>query len=157
MLVSLLSTDFGPVCDFWKSSSSTWQVLDPTGQLQPGPGGPKGALRARRAPSKKFKQKCMGRLKLFIRHNMPLVWSLTFLTGPLGPFRTPGSRLQLPSGIQNLPRAAGWLSKVADRTKIRRQQRNKIIILKGFSSELYPCTVLCFWILAKFVSTPHWK
>ena len=58
----------------------------------------------------------------------------------LGPLRTPGPRLQLPSGIQDLPRAAGWLSKVADRTKIRRQQRNKII-LKEFSSELYPCTV----------------
>ena len=47
-------------------------------------------------------------------------------------------------------------SKVADQTKIRRQQRNNII-LKGFSSELYPCTVLCFGILAKFVSTPHCK
>ena len=64
--------------------------------------------------------------------------------------------LQLPSGIKDLPRAAGWLSKFADRTKIRRKQGNKII-LKEFSSELYPCTVLWFWILAKFVSTPHWK
>ena len=26
--------DFGLVCDFWQSSSSTWQVLDPTGQLE---------------------------------------------------------------------------------------------------------------------------
>ena len=33
--------------------------------------------------------------------------------------------LPLPSGIQELPRAAGWLSKVADRTKIRRKQRKK--------------------------------
>ena len=30
----MLLTDFGPVCDFWQSSSSTWQVLDPTGQLE---------------------------------------------------------------------------------------------------------------------------
>ena len=34
ILFLLLSTDFGPVCDFWQSSSSTWQVLDPTGQLE---------------------------------------------------------------------------------------------------------------------------
>jgi len=51
----------------------------------------------------------MGRLKLFIRHNMLLVLSLTFLRGPpgplLGPLRTPGPRLQFPSGIQDLPRA----------------------------------------------------
>jgi len=45
--------------------------------------------------------------------NMPLVWSLNFLRGPPGPLlgplktRTPGPRLQLPSGIQDLPRAAG--------------------------------------------------
>ena len=62
----------------------------------------------------------------------------------------------MPSGIQDLPRADGWLSKVADWTKIRRKQRDKII-LKGFSSELYRCTVLWFWILAKFVSTPQVK
>jgi len=54
------------------------------------------------------------------------------------------------------PARCCWMSKVADRTKIRRKQRNKII-LKGFSSELYPCIVLWFWTLAKFVSTPHWK
>ena len=132
------------------------------GASAPGPGGPKGA---RRAPSKnlslcekRWKRGRNGEVKNCSSDtiNIPLVWSLTFLRGPPGPLRIPGPRLQLPSGIQDLPHAAGWLSKVADRTKIRRQQRNKII-LKGFSSELYPCTVLCFWILAKFVSTPHWK
>ena len=39
--------------DSHPSSNSTWQVLDPTGQLQPGPGDPKGAQKgARRAPQK---------------------------------------------------------------------------------------------------------
>ena len=32
---------------------------------------------------------------------MPLVWSLTFLRGPPGPLRTPGPRLQLPSGMSD--------------------------------------------------------
>jgi len=61
-------------------------------------------------------------------------------------YQTPDTTcLQLPSGIKDMPRAAGWLSKVADQTKIRRKQRNKII-LKGFLKiiSLYCIVILDF-------------
>ena len=93
------------------------------GASAPGPGSPKG-------PSKKLSW-CEKRWKRATRNREVKNCS------------SDTTCLQLPSEIQDLPCAAGWLSKVADRTKIRRKQRNKII-LKGFSSELYPCTVLWF-------------
>jgi len=40
---------------------------------------------------------------------------------------------------EDLPRAAGLLSKVADRTKIRRKQSNKIILKRVF-----------FWIISLY-------
>jgi len=90
----LLSTDFGPVCDFWQSSSSTWQVLDPTGQLEPGPGGPKGAWRA---PQKNLSSRLEACCVWWTVFNLPISASLSplftqakfFLRGPL---RTPGPR-----------------------------------------------------------------
>ena len=83
------------------------------GASAPGPGGPKGAQRApskNKACVKRGESEAeMGRLKTVhqAQHNA----SSLFFEGPpgplLGPLRTPGPRLQLPSGIQDLPRAAG--------------------------------------------------
>ena len=81
------------------------------GQVSRGPGVLRGP------PQKKFKpgvkrgeseQAEMGRLKTV--HQTQHASSLElkcFLRGPPGPLRTPGPRLQLPNGIQDLPRAAG--------------------------------------------------
>jgi len=107
--------DFGPVCVFWQSSSSTWQVLDHTGQLEPGPGGPKGAQKGARRARQKVKLQTRGmlsdeqfltspflpRFHLF-SHKLKFFWG-----GPLGPLSTPGPRGTCPG--YPLPLSVGLL------------------------------------------------